>query len=110
MKKLDWIIIGSVLIIAVGILLIRSLGKRAGDMAVVTLNGTVILEQTLSEEAVIPIRTEEGYNILQIADGGAKIIEADCRDLICVNHIKVSKKGESIVCLPHQLVVEIVER
>lgn len=110
MKKQDWIIIGSVLILAAAILLGRSLTGSSGNMAVVTLNGTVIIEQTLSEDVVLPIQSEEGYNLLQIADGRAAIIEADCRDQICVKHTAVSKQGESIVCLPHQLVVEIVER
>ena len=32
---------------------------------------------------------------------------ADCRDQICVRHRAVSAVGESIICLPHKLVVEI---
>ena len=33
--------------------------------------------------------------------------EADCPDQICVRHKAISKSGESIVCLPHKVVVEI---
>ena len=33
--------------------------------------------------------------------------EADCPDKICVNTGKISKIGETIVCLPHRVVVEI---
>ena len=34
--------------------------------------------------------------------------DADCPDKICVNHATISDVGESIVCLPHRVVVEIV--
>ena len=35
------------------------------------------------------------------------IKNADCRDGICVSRGKINKVGESIVCLPHKLIVEI---
>ena len=31
-------------------------------------------------------------------------------DKICVNHAAISKKGETIVCLPHKVVVEVVDK
>ena len=35
------------------------------------------------------------------------MIEADCPDLICVHHKPISRQGESIVCLPHKVIVEV---
>ena len=32
---------------------------------------------------------------------------ADCPDQICVSHRKISRDGESIICLPNQVVVTI---
>lgn len=46
-------------------------------------------------------------NLLVIKDGQAFISEADCPDKICVAHKPVRKKGETIICLPHKLVVEV---
>ena len=34
--------------------------------------------------------------------------EANCRDLICVHHKAISGNGESIVCMPNRIVVEVV--
>lgn len=48
------------------------------------------------------------YNVLQIKEGEVSITEADCPDLICVHHKPVSRQGETIVCLPHKLLVEVV--
>lgn len=80
---------------------------QEGTTAVVSLNGKVILEQPLNEDCSIPIQTADGYNLFQVENGIASIAEADCRDQICVEHAGISRKGETIVCLPHKLVVEI---
>ena len=32
---------------------------------------------------------------------------SDCRNQVCVNHAPISRSGESIICLPHKLVVRI---
>lgn len=53
------------------------------------------------------ISTEFGYNKLHIEHDGISVIDADCRDHICMSQGKVSKAGVPIVCLPHKLTVEI---
>ena len=50
---------------------------------------------------------ETGYNILQIRDGKADMISADCHNHDCVNHRPISKDGENIICLPHKIVIQI---
>lgn len=47
------------------------------------------------------------YNLLCIAGGKVWMEEADCRDQICVHHKPVSGIHESIICLPHKLVIEM---
>ena len=59
----------------------------------------------LSEEQTIEING--GTNILQIKEGKADMTEADCPDKLCVHQKAISKDGESIICLPNQVVVEI---
>lgn len=108
MKRNDWILIGGILAGAIVLLVVIQLVFfQEGTTAVVSLKGNVILKQSLAEDCRIPIQTEQGYNIFQIQDGVASIVEADCRDQICVEHVEISKRGETIVCLPHELVVEI---
>ena len=34
--------------------------------------------------------------------------DADCPDRLCVKQGRIKKVGESIVCLPHKVVIEIV--
>ncbi len=109
MKRTDWIFIATILVVMIAAILVVKIlffGSE-GTKAVVTVDGTVILEQDLSEDCAIPITTLDGYNKFVVKDGMAYIEEADCANQICVNHEPISTKNETIVCLPHKLVVEI---
>jgi hypothetical protein len=50
---------------------------------------------------------DSSYNLLVIEEGTVTMEAADCRDQICVHHIPISGSGESIICLPHKLVVTV---
>jgi hypothetical protein len=49
------------------------------------------------------------YNVMIVENNTINIIDADCPDKICVNHSTIENVGETIICLPHKLVVEIKE-
>ena len=65
-------------------------------------------QMTVSNCGNAPVIPDGGaFNLFSVADGVVRMEAADCRDQICVNHRPVSRGGESIICLPHRLVVEI---
>ena len=47
------------------------------------------------------------YNLLAVSVTGVFMEAANCRDQICVHHIPLTGIGESMICLPHKLVVEM---
>lgn len=104
---MSWIIV-IIIVIVILIVVLSQKSSANGETAAVRLDGNVILEMALNEDMQVPIQSKEGYNIVQVKEGTANVIEADCRDQICVQHAGISKKGETIVCLPHKLVVEIL--
>ena len=108
MKKTDWILALAAILAAAGIWLFYSAGAEKGLTAVVTVDGEVRAELSLEENETATIETEWGYNIVHTENGQAFVTEADCRDQICVEHKKIEKTGETIVCLPHKMVVEII--
>lgn len=55
----------------------------------------------------IPVQTEYGYNLIKIGDERVRVIEADCPDKIDVKQGYISRIGETIVCLPNKMVIEI---
>ena len=83
-------------------------GADKGLTAVVTVDGELREELSLKENERVAIDTLWGFNIVETKDGQVFVTEADCRDQICVDHKKIEKVGETIVCLPHKMVVEII--
>lgn len=108
MKKTDLLLVVLALVAAAGIWLFYSAGAEKGLTAVVTVDGEERAELSLNETDSVTIETEWGYNIVHTENGQVFVTEADCRDQICVNHKKIEKTGETIVCLPHKMVVEII--
>ena len=56
---------------------------------------------------MIKISGKVGECILIIKDGEAYMQEADCPNQICVHHSPISHKGETIVCRPNRVIIEI---
>lgn len=55
----------------------------------------------------IPIETEHGFNLIEVGDKEIRVIEASCPDQIDVKQGYISRIGETIVCLPNRMVIEI---
>ena len=98
------LIVGLLLAAALMWLLVRPGG--AGGWAVVTADGEEIARYSLDVERTV-VLGGDAYNILQIAGGRASVVEANCGDHTCVRTGAVFREGETIVCLPHRLVVRI---
>ena len=47
---------------------------------------------------------------VMVIDGAEVYMEsADCPNQICVHHSSISHKGETIICLPNRVVIEIID-
>lgn len=73
----------------------------------ITYRDDVVATDYYTDMPSLDLPEYTGYNLLLVSDGQARIVSADCRDQICVRHKPISAAGESIVCLPHELVIEI---
>lgn len=111
MKKADFIIIGVVLVV-VGVLVFFLYGVNgdSGKYVQVEVNGEVVETFELTDDVQKQYDFDGNINTLQIKDGKASVIEANCPDGICTNHMPVSRAGESIICLPHKLVVTVLDK
>lgn len=108
LRKADVILISVFLFIGMVGLVLYLGGRQNGQFVRITRNGTVIGTYPLYEDTVVTIEGDGGENVLTIKDGTADMTDADCPDKICVSHKAIAKTGESIVCLPHKIVVEII--
>ena len=110
-RKIKNDVILAVIVIAIAAtgLLLLNVFKTEGAFAVVKIDGKETERYPLSVNTEVVIETEnDGKNTLVIEDEKAFIKDATCPDKICEGHSKISFKGETIVCLPHKVVIEIV--
>lgn len=107
MKKKDIILIAAVLVIALISLAAIKMTQKDGKEVVVTVNGKEVYKTSINKDQTYKIPVKNGKNILEIKDKKVTMKEADCRDQICADHKAIEKSGETIVCLPHKVVIEI---
>lgn len=75
---------------------------------IVYLDQQQILEFPLDTDRQEWIDSGKGHgNLLQIKNGKVSVIDANCRDHLCVKQGEISQNGESIICLPHRLTITI---
>ena len=107
----DLIFITAILVIvAIGAATLFFL-RGEGSTVQVEVDGTVIGIYPLSVDREVEIITGENgeeLNLLVIKDGKATVTAATCPDGICAAHRPISREGESIVCLPHKVVVTVI--
>lgn len=113
MKRRDFLILIILVLTAVIGFVIAGIAnnKSEDSKLVITLNGETSLEMPLDETTndSFQIETQDGHwNDVVITNGVVDVVAADCPNQICVETKTASKNGDMIVCLPHQLVIEIV--
>ena len=110
MKKKDFLLGGGILAVALALLLVMKVtGSEAGNRIQVTVDGEVYGTYSLTEDQVIEVKEGDFYNRIRIEDGKAYMEEANCPDGYCERQGKISGGAQTIVCLPHKLVVEVLE-
>ncbi|MEF9945939.1 MAG: NusG domain II-containing protein [Lachnospiraceae bacterium] len=105
MKKNDWMVIAIIVCIAgiwFGIHQVN--GKKDGGYVTVTVDGEKQGTYSLSKEQTISIHHT---NTLVIHEGKADMTKATCPDKVCVHQKSISRKGESLICLPNKVIVEV---
>ena len=107
--KNDIILAVIVVVVAATGLLLVNVFRTEGSFAVIKIDGKETGRYPLSVDTEVIIETgDDGRNTLVIEDNKAFMKDANCPDKICEGHSKISYKGETIVCLPHKVVIEIV--
>lgn len=106
--KADVAVIAAIGIVATLFLAIPHLNGDLSETVIINQDGKIYGEYPLYNDAVIPVYYElGGYNLILVSEGEVSVTDADCPDKLCVKQRAVSKNGESIICLPHKLVVQI---
>lgn len=106
----DGIFIGILAMVCVIVFVAFSVLNRShGSTIVITRDGELYGKYNLSQDQTIAIENTDHQvtNTLQIRDGEAKMIGADCPDKLCMHQKAISVSKENIVCLPNRIVVTV---
>lgn len=103
-RRNDLLLILGALLLAAALLFVLRLTRRTGGEAVVSIGGAEYcrLPLTIDAELTLPCG-----NTVTVRGGAVCVSDADCPDRVCVRTGWVRADGETIVCLPHRLVVEV---
>ena len=111
LKKRDIILAVIFLIIAGAaalLLYISGAARGSADQIQITVEGELYGTYSLLENREIEIETDGGINVVVIENGAAHMEEADCPDGYCMDQGSIDQNGETIVCLPHKVVVTAI--
>lgn len=110
MKKKDIILGIGIIATALLMLLVLQINRgEEGNRIQVILDGKIYGTYSLEKNQVIEIEEGSFYNKIRVEDGKAYMEEANCPDGYCEEQGKISRHTQTIVCLPHKLVVEVLE-
>lgn len=105
----DILLIVGILILAVAGLFAWKKLETPGAYVDIMIDGNSVKTLRLDQDASYEVKQQAGVNTVVVQDGSVTVQDADCPDKICVKHRAINRTGETIICLPHKLVVEIKE-
>jgi hypothetical protein len=109
--KIDLVIIIALIVLAgISWLIIHFLYNSDGNYVEVFVNGTLQNTYSLEQNGEYEIKTENAVNVIQVKSGQVLMKDADCPDKLCIKQGKISKDGQSIICLPHKVVVYVTSK
>jgi hypothetical protein len=107
-RRNDWLLIGGLLLVGAVFALILFVSRADGRQVVVRVDGAAVATFSLTEDREWLIDgVDGGTNSLVIQQGKVWLEEASCPDHLCVKQGTIQYAGESIICLPNKVVVEI---
>ncbi len=106
-KKADIILACFLVIAGLALSYFFSFGQSAGDRLDVTCDGELFGSYPLSEDREITVDRDGHLNKITIEDGHVSMSFSDCRGQDCIHQGSISKTGESIICLPNKVILEI---
>lgn len=77
--------------------------RPAGRVAVVSVNNAEYCRLPLNKNTTVKLTG----NTVCVENGFVYMKSATCKNQICVHTPKASKVGDSIICLPHKVVIEV---
>ena len=106
-RKKDLILCVVLLVAGIICWLVMRLVLPTGNTADVYIDDKLVRTIDMTVDDTYELNTDRGSNTVVVESGKISDDDADCPDKVCVNMGWKSRRGETITCLPHKLVIEI---
>ena len=106
--KWDLLLGTALLLIALCLFLVFGKTKKEGSYVQVKQNNKITGVYPLDKDASYEFSNFFGSNTLVIKEGKAYVINSNCPDKTCEHMGKIYRNGEMIICLPHELIIEVI--
>lgn len=84
--------------------------EKNGDYVTVSVDGDK-KRYNINEELIIPVYKQgKEVNQIEIKEGKVKMKYANCPDQLCVKHNEIMRDGETIICLPNNVVIQVTSK
>ncbi len=100
-KTADIILLISVVIISAGFVMVKSSGSSG--KAVIYTGGVKTGELDMKKDSVV----DTGKMVIESKNGRISVKKSDCPRQICSHAAAICRPGESIVCVPNKVLIEI---
>ncbi|HHT20236.1 MAG TPA: NusG domain II-containing protein [Tissierellia bacterium] len=107
MRKMDGVVAIIFLLMAAALFGYNLTHREAGSLVEIAKDGQVVQVERLSVDQTIRLEYDDQTNLIEIEDGVVSMIDANCRDQLCVHTAPLKTVGRAIVCLPHRVSVVI---
>lgn len=105
------ILVAGVLAASFVLVYAHGLGAAKGSRIVRVHDGDGhVYEYSLSEDGEHTIVSSYGSNTILVEDDTVRMIDANCPNQSCMHQRAISGPGAQIICLPHKLWVEVVDK
>lgn len=103
--KYDYIFGGIVLVLSISIIIFLQFAENSKEKkALIYKNGQLIREESLPKNEVINLGNLE----IEMNGNQIRILKSECPQKICKHAGWISNPGQTIVCVPNKLLIEIV--
>ncbi len=94
-------------VISILIIFIMLSGKLTGKTAEIYTDNKLIRTVSLDKDDEFIVENGDNYNIVRIRNGKISVVEADCKNQICVKQGEIDNSLLPIVCVPNGLVIKV---
>ncbi len=103
-----WISLFTLLaVVSICVILIKFSENKTGKTAKIYSDNKLVRTVILNKDDEFTVENGDNYNIVRIKNGKISVVEANCKNQICVKQGETDRSLLPIVCVPNGLVIKV---